>query len=224
MVEEGIDMRIQKEYLEYSHSFDRGELSEEQTLELGSMLFNTNLPFDGKKRVLGLLAHLETILAYRQIEKYVNTPDNDELKQWAVMALQECRMFLESELLEENTGILLSGLGGKGDRMRYYCMVFLFDDNTFSKKQMKMVLDEFHIVCKDHRSVVEASNPAENYIGMTLLIPLDVAVGTVIESGINKCNEMGEFVFEHYYVTNQNIPDESEIDEIIRIVKEDDKK
>ena len=87
-----------------------------------------------------------------------------------------------------------------------------------------MVLDEFHIVCKDHRSVVEASNPAENYIGMTLLIPLDVAVGTVIESGINKCNEMGEFVFEHYYVTNQNIPDESEIDEIIRIVKEDDKK
>lgn len=224
MVEEGIDMRIQKEYLEYSHSFDRGELSEEQTLELGSMLFNTNLPFDGKKRVLGLLAHLETILAYRQIEKYVNTPDNDELKQWAVMALQECRMFLESELLEENTGILLSGLGGKGDRMRYYCMVFPFDDNTFSKKQMKMVLDEFHIVCKDHRSVVEASNPAENYIGMTLLIPLDVAVGTVIESGINKCNEMGEFVFEHYYVTNQNIPDESEIDEIIRIVKEDDKK
>ncbi len=217
-------MRIQKEYLEYSHSFDRGELSEEQTLELGSMLFNTNLPFDGKKRVLGLLAHLETILAYRQIEKYVNTPDNDELKQWAVMALQECRMFLESELLEENTGILLSGLGGKGDRMRYYCMVFPFDDNTFSKKQMKMVLDEFHIVCKDHRSVVEASNPAENYIGMTLLIPLDVAVGTVIESGINKCNEMGEFVFEHYYVTNQNIPDESEIDEIIRIVKEDDKK
>jgi len=224
VVEEGIDMRIQKEYLEYSHSFDRGELSEEQTLELGSMLFNTNLPFDGKKRVLGLLAHLETILAYRQIEKYVNTPDNDELKQWAVMALQECRMFLESELLEENTGILLSGLGGKGDRMRYYCMVFPFDDNTFSKKQMKMVLDEFHIVCKDHRSVVEASNPAENYIGMTLLIPLDVAVGTVIESGINKCNEMGEFVFEHYYVTNQNIPDESEIDEIIRIVKEDDKK
>ncbi len=217
-------MRIQKEYLEYSHSFDRGELSEEQTLELGSMLFNTNLPFDGKKRVLGLLAHLETILAYRQIEKYVNTPDNDELKQWAVMALQECRMFLESELLEENTGILLSGLGGKGDRMRYYCMVFPFDDNTFSKKQMKMVLDEFHIVCKDHRSVVEASNSAENYIGMTLLIPLDVAVGTVIESGINKCNEMGEFVFEHYYVTNQNIPDESEIDEIIRIVKEDDKK
>jgi len=49
---------------------------------------------------------------------------------------------------------------------------------------------------------------------------MDIAVGSLIETGIIKCNELGNFVFEHYYVTNQGIPDESEIKEIIKIIKE----
>ncbi len=58
-------------------------------------------------------------------------------------------------------------------------------------------------------------------VGFTVLVPLDVAVGTLIDSGINKCNELGKFVFEYYYVGNTNIPDLKEIGEIIEIVRRD---
>ena len=63
-------------------------------------------------------------------------------------------------------------------------------------------------------------NFSGKFIGLIVLVPLDVAIGTVIETGINKCNELGNFVFEHYYVTNGKIPELSEIDGIIKIVME----
>ncbi len=49
---------------------------------------------------------------------------------------------------------------------------------------------------------------------------MDVAVATFIETGIENCNELGNFVFEHYFVTNMNIPNKEEIEEIIKKVRE----
>jgi len=39
-----------------------------------------------------------------------------------------------------------------------------------------------------------------------ILIPMDVAVGKVIEEGISECNKMGEFLLPDYYVTNVKKP------------------
>jgi hypothetical protein len=50
ILEEGIDFQTQKDYVEYSHSFERGELTEEETINLGNMLYNNQLPVQGKKR------------------------------------------------------------------------------------------------------------------------------------------------------------------------------
>ena len=110
ILEEGIDERTQNEYLNYSHSFEQGELSDEETMRISDMLFSTKTPPEAKKKALTILAHLGTITAYRQIEKYYNTPGY-ELKPWAALALQECRMFLETSLSDESTGFISSGLG-----------------------------------------------------------------------------------------------------------------
>ena len=48
---------------------------------------------------------------------------------------------------------------------------------------------------------------------------MDVAIGNVIEKGIEKCNKTEEFVFPYYFVTNTNIPTEKEISEIIQKIK-----
>lgn len=74
---------------------------------------------------------------------------------------------------------------------------------------------------RDHKCIVETISNSENYAGFTVLVPLDVAVGIFIEKGIKKCNELGKFVFEYYFVTNQEIPDDLEIIEIIKKVRED---
>ena len=87
----------------------------------------------------------------------------------------------------------------------------ILEEGISFQTQKERIKDELHIVCKDLNTVLEAINSSETYVGVTILVPMDIAVGTVIETGIKKCNELGTFVFEHYYVTNQEIPDKSEI-------------
>lgn len=77
IMEEGIDVQTQKEYIDYSHSFDRGELTETETNNLGLVLFDIKTTIESKKKVLTLLAHLGTITAFRLIEKYFKNPDKE---------------------------------------------------------------------------------------------------------------------------------------------------
>jgi hypothetical protein len=219
ILETGIEIKVQIKYLEYSHSFDRGELTEKETLALGNILYQ-EVPIDAKKKALALLAHLGTILAFRLIEKYYKNSDK-YLEQWAALALQECKMFLESSLMDRSTGFVSSGLGGNVNRMRYYFLVLPLIGKLFTKTQTGIIGDELLLVCKELNCIMETTDFSENYVGLTILVPMDVAVGTVIETGIKKCNELGAFVFEYYYVTNQNIPDYSEITEIIKKVTEE---
>ncbi|HLN73648.1 MAG: hypothetical protein ACM3O8_00195 [Methylococcaceae bacterium] len=220
ILEEGIDIETQMEYLEYSHSFDLGELTEEQTLGLGNMLFDARIKAEGKKKALGLLAHLGTVTAFRQIEKYYNHPEN-EVKKWTALALQECKMFLESSLTDENWCIISSGLGGTDGKLRNYFLVLPLTDQQFTPIQHRIIEDEFHLIAKDLKCTIENVDCSDIYVGITVLIPVDVAIGIFIEKGIIKCNELGDFVFEYYYVTNTDIPDRQEITEIIKKVRED---
>ncbi len=218
IMKEGIDMQTQLKYLQYSDSFGYGELSEAETLRLGGILFNNAVATDLRKKALILLAHLGSITAYRQIEKYYNQAGK-ETKAWAAMALQECRMFLESELLEESTGFIATGLGGDKDKLRFFFLFLSIDDQPFTATQISIIRNEFCDVAKAMNCEVEAIDPAEAVVGLTVLVPMDVAVDTFADTGIKKCNGLGDFVFEHYYVTNAEIPKPSEIPGIIRKIK-----
>ena len=220
ILQEGIDIETLKEYSGYSHSFDKGKLSEKDTINLGRALFDKKLPIEARKKILVLLAHLGTIEACRQIEKYGNSPDND-LKQWTLLSLQECRMFLEGSIMDESMGYISSGLGGLDNRMRYYFLVLPLIGASLTQIQKDVIKSEFEIICKGLNSVIENIDFSDTFVGFTVLVPLDVAVGTLIDSGINKCNELGKFVFEYYYVGNTNIPDQKEIEEIIEIIRKD---
>ena len=220
ILEEGIDYQTHKEYVEYTETFDRGELSEEETIDLGDLLYDIKMPVDGKKKALTLLAHLGSITALRQIEKYHNNPNN-ELKQWSALALQECKMFLENTLTDQETGFISSGLGGLKNRLRIFLLVIPLEGQIFTDRQTKVIKDEMNLVARDLNVLVESFDLSETYVGFTALLPLDISVAEFIETGIKKCNELGEFVFEFYYATNLEIPKESEIGEIIRIIRSD---
>lgn len=220
ILEEKIDLQIQKEYIDYSENFDRGELSEKETLQLSEILFKNDIPLEAKKKGLTILAHTGTVLAFRQIEKYYNNPDK-ELKQWSALALQECKMFLESELTDLSTGFISTGLGGLINKLRYYYLILPSSEKGFDTTQNNIIKDEFNIIANELDSLIETIEYSEKFIEFKVLVPLDIAVGNLIETGINKCNELGNFVFEHYYVTNQDIPDREEIKEIIRIVRDE---
>lgn len=219
ILEVGIDIQTQLEYIEYSHSFGSGKLTEKEPLQLCNILFDTSKPLKAKKKALTLLAHLGTINAFRQIEKYAKHPEKD-LIQWTALALQECKMFLESTLSDESAGFISNGLGGLQNKMRFYFLILPSSDIAFTRSQKNTITEELNLAAKNMNSVVESIHHSEKFVGLTVLIPMDVAVGPFIDTVIKNCNELGDFLFEHYYVTNQNIPNISEINEIIKIVKE----
>lgn len=218
ILETGIDLQTQKEYLECSISFGRGTLSDEETLRLSNYLFQSGMNLGAKKKALCLLAHLGTAEAFRNIKKYCKHPDN-ALRSWASLALQECKMFLEGNLTETNTGFISTGLGGAENKLRYYTLVLPFKKTSFTKTQQKLISDEFSIVCLKENSKLETADLNDNYVGITTLIPIDVAPSSIFETAIFNCNQTGEFVMDHYFSTNVRIPNENEINEIINIIK-----
>lgn len=219
IMETGVDIETQKEYLDYSESLGRGELTEEGTSQLATILSLPEATVTSKKKGLTLLAHLGTISAYRHIEKYYQNPD-PEIKSWAALALEECRMFLESTLLDESVGLIVSGLGGTADKMRFYFMVLPTIGTRFTPEQYAVIEIQLRSVASELNCIAENFYPSDTSVGFTALVPHNLAVGTFIEAGMHKCNELGELVFEHYYVTNQNIPDRAEVAQIIGKIME----
>lgn len=216
--QEGVKIEIQKEYLDYSESFQHGILTGEEIEKISQIILNNETPDEAKKKGLVILAHTGSISAFRQLSKYYEKAEGD-LKKWASLALQECRMFLESELSDENIGYISSGLGGTKDKLRVYFLVLPLDNKTFNEQQHKIVENELKQTAKELNCDIESYDFQANYVGLTVLIPMDVAIGTFIDTGIKSCNEFGNFVLEHYYAGNIGIPDKKEIIEIIEIVR-----
>jgi hypothetical protein len=218
ILEQGFDIETQKEYLNYSHGFEKGCLNDQELEKMEILLFHPDLPLDGKKKALTILAHAGSIGAFKILAKYCEDPAK-ELKQWAGMALQECRMFLESELAEESLGFIMTGLGGSYDKLRTYLLVLPLEGKQFNKNQHKIIENELAHWGKKINCAIENFDFQEDYVGLTALIPMDIAIATFIEGGIKSCNEFGSFVLEDYYAGNVNIPDRKEIEEIIKIIR-----
>jgi len=218
ILEEGIDTETQKEYLDLSVAFGPSELSDEDLKMISTVLNSKKAPLELRKKALLALAHAGSIQAFRELEKFY-TVAGKELKQWTALALQECRMFLESFLTDRNFGFITSGLGGVKDKLRIYFLFLSKTKKPFSATQKKIIKDEFELSCGKLKCVIESVDPGENFVAMKILVPMDVAIGTVADSGIVNCNELGDFVLEHYYATNQKIPVGEEIEDIIKIVR-----
>ncbi len=116
LAEQGVDSSVQQEYLKYTENLDFDQYSEEYISARSYSLFGPGTSLEDKKETLAVLAHRGTLEAYRTIERFLETAEQ-ALEAWGVLALQECRVFLESSLSDRNTGILITGLGSENNRL-----------------------------------------------------------------------------------------------------------
>ncbi len=218
ILEEQIDVTVQKEYLDFINTINFKKYSEDEIIKESKNLFLENVDNDIKKRNLILLAHLGTVKSYRIIEKFYNN-STDEIRKWSLLALQECRMFLQSYLTDEDQAYISSGLGGKGKKLRYFIVIISINNKPFTETHKKLIKEEFKLISKEYNSEIEEISFNKNYSSLKVLIPMDVAVGEVIEGGISKCNEIGRFISDSYFITNIKIPSEQEILEYIKDIE-----
>lgn len=219
VMEQGIDAAVQKEYLNASEALMHDTPTSEEVFAESVSLFLKDTPLASKKRLLILLAHSATPRAYRIIERYLKNPDR-ELGDWALLTLQECLTLLESAILEESRGMISTGLGGSDSRLRYFLLISLKTGELFTKDQEELIQEEFDLVCRKHDCQIESGDFDRDYAALKMLVPLDVAVGHVIEQGINECNKTGIFLSSTYYVTNVKIPSEEELLRLRREIRE----
>lgn len=200
ILEEEIDIDLQLEYFEYSRKH-RGDTASNEILSIKEILLDHSHPVEERRKLLVQLASIEDVDAYRMIEKYLQKPE-PELRDWAVLALQESRMLLESKLLDENQVFISTGLGGKENKLRYFVVIISKEALNFTEFHMDIIKKEFKYVLKKHYAYIEELLFFKNFATLVVLIPLELSLKAVFKDAIKECNQFGDFLSSHFIITN----------------------
>lgn len=200
ILEEKIDIDLQMEYFEFSRTIKK-DLDAEKTMEQRDQIFDLTLDVGHRKSLFAMLASLEEVLAYRTIEKYLKE-GQQELRNWAILALQESRMLLESKLLEESQVFISTGLGGKGAKLRYFVVLLGKENTGFSDLQKKIIKNEFEDILTKYDAEIEKIEFLGNFATLVVMVPLKVALKDVFRSAIIECNQYGDFMKSNFIITN----------------------
>jgi len=210
ILEEKIDIEDQMKYFEFSKNVREKDIGEE-CFENRGELFSTETTTERKKEILSAIASLDEVKAFRTLEKYLKNPDA-ELRDWAILAMQESRMLLQSSLLDEKQVFISTGLGGKELKLRYY-VVFISRDrnNMLNATQQKLVKNELIFALDDKEGEFESIDFFEGFSSSLVLLPLKTDIKQIFNGMIEECNQYGDFLDEDMIITNVKVLSRGEI-------------
>jgi hypothetical protein len=214
ILEEKIDIDLQMQYFEFSKNV-KESLGREEILKNKEDIFDLTLPEKTRMTRFAELASIESVEAYRTIERYISSTIS-ALKQWAILALQESRMLLESRLLDENQVFISTGLGGKGTKLRYFVVLLLKEGKEFSELNKKIVRNEAEMVLHKFNGEIEKISFTGGYATLMVIMPLQVPIKQIFRESVNECNLYGDFLKSNFIVTNVKELSKSEIDEFLK--------
>jgi len=222
VLEEQIDIDVQLEYFESSKDTKK-TIDLDDTLNNREDLFSDLLSVDQKKMLLVKLASIDKVEAYRVLERYKQNPDPG-LKDWASLAMHESRMLLESSLLDENQVFISTGLGGKGQKLRYF-IVFLVKENCqIDELEKRVISNEVNYVFGKHDAEVEEVKFSNNLATVKAIIPINVELNEMFEQFVENCNVFGDFLQMNFIVTNVKELSFDEIEDVLQKSKVNGKK
>ena len=201
VLEEQIDIELQMEYFNYGRDL-KTNFSSEMILQHQSDLFDPDVPLDEKKNLLVLLASQEKVEAFRTIEKYTKNPD-PELRAWSILALQESRMVIQSSLMDEQQVYISTGLGGKGQKLRYFVVLIgRENDLEYTQIQKKLLKTELEFAVTKNDGELEEIGFESNFAVAVMLLPVKSDLQGLFLNVINECNQFGDFVRQDIIITN----------------------
>mgnify|MGYP001618661253 CR=1 FL=1 len=175
LLEQGVDLETRKEYFKIYKKINTKNYLEAEIIEESNKLFSPEIDLNIKREILIKLASLGTVKSYRKIEKYYNDSIDKDLVNWTLLALEDCKMFLESYLMDEDIGFISTGLGSKRNKLRNFFIIIALDDNKFKKTEREIINREYELVCKEFDSELEKIEFDANYSSLTVLLPMNIA-------------------------------------------------
>ncbi|MCT4636517.1 MAG: hypothetical protein N4A72_02315 [Bacteroidales bacterium] len=210
ILEEEISVDIQLQYFELSKKMKR-ENSYVDTDKCIKILNSKRSKEQDIKLALISLSIIDNVEVMRAMENYLEEVEG-VLRKWAIIAFQENRMLIESSLLEQNQIFITTGLGGKGNKLRYFLLVRVNIDEL-SDAQKKLITEEFTEIFKQFDSEIEELYfDKKEYFTLTCLIPMKVPIKRVFTLCIAQCNDYGKILNPEFLVTNVKKPTAEEIE------------
>ncbi len=201
VLEEQIDVELQMEYFEYTK--DKSNNKEIDDFEQAEKdLYDPETPDADIKRLLVRLAGHDKVEAFRIIERYQKQATG-MLRNWAILAIQESRMILQSSLLDEQQVFISTGLGGKGQNIRYFITLLNQDTEIdFTETQKKLIETEFQYFLNESEGELEEIKFEKGFALGLFLFPLKKNLQDIFRSFIDECNQYGNFLREDVIITN----------------------
>jgi len=219
ILEEEVDLTVQKEYFKLIAEFGREEPEKYKALsakyiEEVNKLFDEDVDPELKKRMLVVLATVDDVAIYRSIESFskLDTP----LKKWAVIALQQSRMLIQSTLMDDPGVFISTGLGGQNGMLRYFCVFLSRTDDQLEEFQQHVIQNETECALKPLKGVIEQVEFYKGYSTLLILLPIDADLKTLFTDIIAECNLYGNFLHENMIITNVKKLSAEEISTILR--------
>lgn len=219
ILEQQVPVETQMQYFRSSEAIRLANkqlpaVDEAECEKLQRMLIGEELPVDEKQICLSRLAASRLVKAYRILEAYAENPAPD-VKDWAYMALMECRISLESEFSDEKQIYISTGLGGRDEKLRFFVLLTSRRGQAFEAYQKQVVERETAYALPKAGCEIERLTVGERHVELVCLFPVRADIKAVFDGLINECNEYGHFLSDTFVVTNVKELSAEEIAEII---------
>jgi len=207
VLETNVPVEKQMEYFRFSEVV-RKDLRDGQSLEKQmKILSSPQSSYPEIKYALAFLAISGDVKAYRAIESYNKTNSDD----WSAMSLMQAKITLESELSEERQIFISTGLGGKGERLRFFALFKSKGGKKFSGYQKKLIEKEMLYSIQNRLGILEEIQIRDNYFTVLFLIHFRTNIRMILQEAITECNQYGDFINKGFIITNVKVLSEEEI-------------
>ncbi len=214
ILQEQIDVKLQMKYFQKAKDIKKTLDKEYDYLSEVNKLYEPEVPTEEKQDLVCALASFDKVDYYRALEQYKAHAEED-MQPWVTLGLQESRMLLESELLDEKQLFVSTGLGGKGTNLRYFVVLINNDDENYTDVQKDLIGKEFEYTIKKNGGELEEVQFEEKFAMLTCLLPIEKPVQEILSNTTKECNSFGKFIHEHFLITNVKKMTTEEIKEFL---------
>ena len=210
VLETNVPVEKQMEYFRYSENVRK--VKKKPTVEEAIDILNSEDTTEkDKKYAMTVLAISGDVKAFRVLEAYDKKTEQEGLKDWSGMSFLQAKMTLESEFSDEKYIFISTGLGGKGNMLRFYAFFKSKNLQPFSPYQIQLIEKEISFSVNEVHGIVEKLDVFENYFTLLFLINIKSNIKNVLENALIECNQYGDFIDRSFIITNVKEFDEEDI-------------
>ena len=116
---------------------------------------------------------------------------------------------------DEKQIYISTGLGGKGEKLRFYVLMTSKGKKPFQEYQRQTIEREFAYYLPKTDCEIERLTIGEQYVELVFLIPVRTDIKATLDRVINECNQYGDFLSNVFTITNVKELTAEEVSEII---------